>query len=479
MACGPYAGRMPAVLCAVLSVGILIRIMVGSRPEAIAWAAFFCLGTMMNQIEQVVPVLWKAIFDEAGRQETTLEMIASENHVSAAVLAAAATPLTNKYAEGYPGKRYYGGCQYVDVVENLARDRAKQLFGCDHVNVQPHSGSQANQAVLLAALMPGDTIMGLDLDHGGHLTHGKKVNISGKWFNAVSYKLNPETERIDMAEVRKTALEHKPKLIITGASAYAREWEWAKFAEIAKEIGAPLMSDIAHIAGLVATGFHSSPVAVADFVTTTTHKTLRGPRAGMTMCKADWAKKIDSAVFPGLQGGPLMHIIAAKAVAFGEALKPEFKTYSGQVVKNAKALAEEFMKRGYRLVTGGTDNHLMLIDLRAKDANLTGAAVEGWLQSAGIIVNKNMVPFDTRKAMETSGIRVGTPALTTRGLKEGEMKKVAGWFDAAVLAKGDAGKLEGIRGEVEEFTKGYPLPHVSVETEEAEGTGGSGLRGAA
>jgi len=420
---------------------------------------------LMNPIEQADPVLWQAIVDETRRQETTLELIASENHVSPAVMAAAATPLTNKYAEGYPGKRYYGGCQFVDVVENLARDRAKQLFGCDHVNVQPHSGSQANQAVFLAALSPGDTIMGLHLDHGGHLTHGKSVNMSGKWFKAVHYTLNPETERIDMAEVRKTALEHKPKLIITGASAYPRAWEWEKFAEIAKEIGALLMADIAHIAGLVATGHHTSPVAVADFVTTTTHKTLRGPRSGMTMCKADWAKKIDSAVFPGLQGGPLMHIIAGKAVAFGEALRPEFKTYSGQVVKNAKVLAEEFTRRGYRLVTGGTDNHLMLIDLRKKDANLTGAAVEGWLQSAGIIVNKNMVPFDTRKAMETSGIRVGTPALTTRGLKEGEMKSVAAWFDAAVLSAGDAGKLAAIRGEVEEFTKQYPLPHLMVEAE--------------
>jgi glycine hydroxymethyltransferase len=422
----------------------------------------------MNPIAQSDPQLWQALTDETRRQESTLELIASENHVSPAVLAAAATPLTNKYAEGYPGKRYYGGCQFVDVVENLARDRAKQLFGCDHVNVQPHSGSQANQAVLLAALTPGDTIMGLNLDHGGHLTHGKSVNMSGKWFKAVHYGLNQQTERIDMAEVRKAALEHKPKLIITGASAYAREWEWAKFAEIAKEVGALLMADIAHIAGLVATGLHSSPVPYADFVTTTTHKTLRGPRAGMTMCKAEWAKKIDSAVFPGLQGGPLMHIIAAKAAAFGECLKPEFKTYSAQILKNAKTLAEELTKRGFRLVSGGTDNHLMLIDLRGKDANLTGAAVEGWLQTAGIIVNKNMVPYDTRKAMETSGIRVGTPALTTRGLKEAEMRKVAAWFDAAVQSGGDAGKLAAIRAQVEEFTKGFPLPHVRVEMEEAE-----------
>ncbi len=418
----------------------------------------------MNPIQQSDPALWQAISDETRRQESTLELIASENHVSPAVMAAAATPLTNKYAEGYPGKRYYGGCQFVDVVENLARDRAKQLFGCDHVNVQPHSGSQANQAVFLAALTPGDTIMGLHLDHGGHLTHGKSVNMSGKWFKAVHYTLNQQTERIDMAEVRKAALEHKPKLIITGASAYARFWEWAAFAEIAKEVGALLMADIAHIAGLVATGLHSSPVPYADFVTTTTHKTLRGPRAGMTMCKADWAKKIDSAIFPGLQGGPLMHIIAAKAVAFGEALKPEFKTYSEQVIKNAKTLAEELQRKGYRLVSGGTDNHLMLIDLRGKDANLTGAAVEGWLQTAGVIVNKNMVPYDTRKPMETSGIRVGTPALTTRGLKEADMKMVATWFDRGASSAGDLGALEKIRGEVQEFTKKFPLPHIDVTT---------------
>lgn len=429
----------------------------------------------MNPIAQSDPQLWQAISNEAQRQEATLELIASENHVMPSVLAAAASPLTNKYAEGYPGKRYYGGCQFVDVVENLARDRAKELFACDHVNVQPHSGSQANQAVFLAALrpgsnaegqVPGDTVMGLHLDHGGHLTHGKNVNMSGKWFKAVHYTLNQQTERIDMAEVRRAALEHKPKLIITGASAYPRFWEWDKFAEIAKEVGALLMADIAHIAGLVVTGHHPSPVPVADFVTTTTHKTLRGPRGGMTMCKAEWAKKIDSAVFPGLQGGPLMHIIAAKAAAFGECLKPEFKTYSGQVIKNARALAEEFVRKGYRLVSGGTDNHLMLIDLRGKDANLTGAAVEGWLQAAGIIVNKNMVPFDTRKPMETSGIRVGTPALTTRGLKEAEMKRVADWFDRAVQTAGDAAGLEKIRAEIEEFTRQYPLPHIKVELDE-------------
>ena len=424
----------------------------------------------MNPIAKQDPELWQAICDEQGRQESTLELIASENHVSPAVMAAAATPLTNKYAEGYPGKRYYGGCQYVDVVENLARDRAKQLFGCDHANVQPHSGSQANQAVFLAALTPGDTIMGLHLDHGGHLTHGKSVNLSGKWFKAVHYVLDPKTERIDLAEVRKLAIEHKPKLIITGASAYPRVWDFAGFAEIAKEVGALQMADMAHFAGLVATGLHPSPVPHADFVTTTTHKTLRGPRSGMTLCKADWAKKIDSAVFPGLQGGPLMHIIAAKAVAFGEALKPEFKTYCQQIIKNAQVLAEELTRRGYRLVSGGTDNHLMLIDLRAKDANLTGAAVELWLQSAGIIVNKNMVPFDTRKAMETSGIRIGTPALTTRGLKEPEMRKVAEWFDRAASSAGEEKTLGRIRGEISEFTRQYPLPHLECNVSAVQHT---------
>ncbi len=414
----------------------------------------------MNPIANQDPELWQAICDEENRQESTLELIASENHVSPAVLAAAATPLTNKYAEGYPGKRYYGGCQYMDVVENLARDRARQLFGCDHVNVQPHSGSQANQAVFLAAISPGDTIMGLHLDHGGHLTHGKSVNLSGKWFKAVHYTLNPKTERIDLAEVRKLAHEHKPKLIITGASAYPRVWDFAGFAEIAHEVGAVQMADMAHFAGLVATGLHPSPVPYAEFVTTTTHKTLRGPRSGMVLCKAMWAKKLDSAVFPGLQGGPLMHIIAAKAVAFAEALRPEFKLYCQQIIKNAQVLAEELTRRGYRLVSGGTDNHLMLIDLRAKDANLTGAMAEQWLQTAGMIVNKNMVPFDTRKAMETSGIRVGTPALTTRGLKEPEMKLVAQWFDRAASSAGDEKTLLRIRGEVSDFTRQYPLPHL-------------------
>lgn len=419
----------------------------------------------MNPIEAQDPVLWQAITDEEHRQNSTLELIASENHVSPAVLAAAGSVLTNKYAEGYPGKRYYGGCQYVDVVEDLARQRAKELFHCDHVNVQPHSGSQANQAVFLAALTPGDTIMGLNLDHGGHLTHGKSVNMSGKWFRAVHYGLDPKTERIDLAAVRALAQEHKPKLIITGASAYARIWDFAGFEEIAKSVGALHMSDIAHIAGLVAAGAHPSPVPHADFVTTTTHKTLRGPRSGMTMCRDQWAKKIDSAVFPGLQGGPLMHIIAAKAVAFGEALKPQFKDYAWQIIKNAQALALELMARGYRLVSGGTDNHLMLVDLRARDPNLTGAAVEGWLQQAGIIVNKNMIPFDTRKATETSGVRLGTPALTTRGLREPEMALVAQWFDRAASSGGEPTVLQRINAEVSEFTRNYPLPHAGDHTQ--------------
>ncbi len=421
----------------------------------------------MNPIDHQDPELWQAICNEQHRQESTLELIASENHVSPAVMAAAGSPLTNKYAEGYPGKRYYGGCQLVDVVENLARDRASKLFGSDHVNVQPHSGSQANQAVFMASLNPGDTILGLHLDHGGHLTHGKSVNQSGKWFKAVHYTLDPKTERIDMAEVRKLAHEHKPKLIITGASAYSRIWDFPAFAEIAHEVGAVQMADIAHIAGLVATGLHPSPVPCAEFVTTTTHKTLRGPRGGMVLCKAEWAKKIDSAVFPGLQGGPLMHIIAAKAAAFGEALQPDFKTYCQQIIANAQTLAEELVRRGYRLVSGGTDNHLMLVDLRAKDSALTGAAVENWLQSAGIIVNKNMVPFDTRKAMETSGIRVGTPALTTRGLREAQMVKVAEWFDRAASSAGEESVLARIRGEVREFTHQYPLPHPEASRTEA------------
>lgn len=431
-----------------------------------------------NPIAQQDPELWKAFVAEQDRQQNTLELIASENHVSPAVMAAAGSLFTNKYAEGYPGRRYYGGCENMDTVERLAIDRAKSLFGCEHVNVQPHSGSQANQAVLLAAMnpgsqfgeaeqrekapdapvrTPGDMILSLHLDHGGHLSHGKNVNISGKWFRVTHYRVDRETGRINMSEVRALAKECKPKLIITGASAYPRIWEWEKFAEIAKEVGALLMADIAHIAGMVAVGLHPSPVAVSDFVTTTTHKTLRGPRGGITMCKEAWAKKIDSAVFPGLQGGPLMHIIAAKAAAFGEALRPDFKTYQQLVLDNAKALAESLVAKGLHLVSGGTDNHLMLVDLRKGYPAVTGALAEAWLGQSGIVVNKNMIPYDERKPMETSGLRIGTPALSTRGMGGDEMRKVAGLIDRALASAGDANALAKIRGEVLELCKQFPL----------------------
>lgn len=432
-----------------------------------------------NPIADQDPELWKAFLAEEDRQANTLELIASENHVSAAVLAAAGSVFTNKYAEGYPGKRYYGGCENMDAVERLAIDRAKSLFGCDHANVQPHSGSQANQAVLLAAMnpgsrfdeaeqkeknpdqpvrTPGDMILSLHLDHGGHLSHGKNVNISGKWFRVTHYFVDRETGLINMSEVRRIAVECKPKLIITGASAYPRIWDWAAFAEVAKEVGAMLMADIAHIAGMVAVGLHPSPVPVADFVTTTTHKTLRGPRGGLTMCKEAWAKKIDSAVFPGLQGGPLMHIVAAKAAAFGEALRPSFKQYQQLVLDNAKALAESLMSRGLNLVSGGTDNHLMLVDLRKQYPNVSGAMAEDWLGQAGIVVNKNMIPFDERKPMETSGLRLGSPALSTRGMGPDEMRTIAGLLDKALASSGDSGKLAAIKSEVRQVCKQFPMP---------------------
>lgn len=421
---------------------------------------------------------WKAFEAETDRQQNTLELIASENHVSPAVLAAAGSNFTNKYAEGYPGRRYYGGCWNMDIVESLAIERAKKLFQCQHANVQPHSGSQANQAVLLAALnpgsrfdeaeqreknpgepprTPGDMILSLHLDHGGHLSHGKNVNISGKWFRVTHYGVDRETGRINMSEVRRLARECKPKLIITGASAYPRIWDWAGFADIAKEMGALLLADIAHVAGLVAVGLHPSPTPMADFVTTTTHKTLRGPRGGMTMCREEWAKKIDSAVFPGLQGGPLMHIIAAKAVAFGEALRPEFKAYQQKVLDNAQALAESLLSRGLDLVSGGTDNHLMLVDLRKKYPDVAGAMAEDWLGQANIVVNKNMIPFDERKPMQTSGLRIGTPALTTRGFGPDEMRKVADLICRVLNAKGDKAAIEAARGEVLSLCTQFPL----------------------
>ncbi|HSW47198.1 MAG TPA: serine hydroxymethyltransferase [Phycisphaerae bacterium] len=410
-------------------------------------------------IRQQDPDLYEVMVAELDRQTNCLEMIASENHVSRAVLEAVGSVLTNKYAEGYPGKRYYGGCAFVDRAEDLARDRAKQLFGCDHVNVQAHSGSQANMAVYLAVLKPGDTVLSLDLAHGGHLSHGLKANFSGTFYNIIHYGVDRQTEVFDMAEICKVAHQVKPRMIITGASAYPRVIDFAAFGDIAREVGAYHMADIAHIAGLVATGLHPSPIPHADFVTTTTHKTLRGPRAGMIMCKAEFAKAIDSKIFPGTQGGPLMHVIAGKAAAFGEALKPEFKTYQQRIVANAKALAEALKGYGYRLVSGGTDNHLMLVDLRQVHADITGKDAEGWLELAGIIVNKNMIPFDERKPTQTSGLRIGTPAVTTRGLGPDELRTVAGWIHEVISGRGDAAVATKVRGQVLDMCRRFPLPH--------------------
>ncbi|MCB9867438.1 MAG: serine hydroxymethyltransferase [Phycisphaerales bacterium] len=395
---------------------------------------------------------------EQQRQHDTLELIASENHVSPAVREAVGSVFTNKYAEGYPGKRYYGGCVNMDAAEDLARDRAKQLFGCDHVNVQPHSGSQANTAVYLACLEPGDTVLSLDLAHGGHLSHGLKVNISGMLYNIVSYGVDRESECLDYAAIRALAREHKPKLIISGASAYPRTIDFNAFAEIANEVGALHLADIAHIAGLVAVGLHPSPVPMSAFVTTTTHKTLRGPRGGMIMCKEDYAKKIDSRIFPGTQGGPLMHVVLGKAVAFGEALTPEFKAYQGRILENAQVLAERLVAAGNRIVSGGTDNHLMLLDLRANYPDVTGKDAESWLETSGIIVNKNMIPFDERKPIHTSGLRIGTPAVTTRGMKAEEMRTIAGWIDTVLHSRGDAAVMARVRGEVSALCDQFPLP---------------------
>ena len=404
------------------------------------------------------PEAWKYLSAEEDRQHYTLELIASENHVSKAVRQTVGSVFTNKYAEGYPGRRYYGGCQNMDGVEELARERAKQLFGADHANVQPHSGAQANAAVYLAVLRPGDTLLSLSLAHGGHLSHGLKVNMTGLLFNVVQYEVDPKTEQVDYAVVRQMAQEHKPKLLISGASAYPRTFDFDKFSEIAHSVGAVHMADIAHIAGLVAVGLHPSPVPTADFVTTTTHKTLRGPRGGMILCKEDWKKKCDSRVFPGTQGGPLMHCIAGKAVAFGEALRPEFKEYQQQILNNAQALADALVSLGNRLVSGGTDTHLMLLDLRPAYPDVTGAQAESWLEEACIVVNKNMIPFDERKPVETSGLRIGTPALTTRGLKEAEMKTIAGWIDRVLRSQGDAGVIEQVRGDVRAMCDQFALP---------------------
>ena len=413
-----------------------------------------------RSMKEVDPEVAAAVADESNRQETHLELIASENFVSPAVMEAAGSTLTNKYAEGYPGKRYYGGCEFVDVVENLARDRARQLFGADFANVQPHSGSQANMAVYLAELKPGDTILGMDLAHGGHLTHGSKVNFSGLLFNIVSYGVKQDTGTIDYDQVREQAHKHKPKLIVVGASAYPRIIDFQIFRDVADEVGAKLMVDIAHIAGLVVAGEHPSPVPLAEFVTTTTHKTLRGPRGGMIMGRAEFEKKVNSRIFPGIQGGPLMHVIAAKAVAFKEALQPDFKTYQQQIRRNATALADSLLESGYDLVSGGTDNHLVLLDLSNKD--ITGKEAEDALGAAGITVNKNAVPFDTRPPAVTSGIRIGTPAITTRAMKEAEMKEIGRLIDEALQNRNDEARLTAIRKTVAELAGRFPLYRNSV-----------------
>ena len=404
-------------------------------------------------IRQTDPAVADAIEQELARQQSHIELIASENFVSPAVMAAMGTPLTNKYAEGYPGHRYYGGCECVDIVENLARDRACQLFGAEHANVQPHSGAQANMAVYFAMLQPGDTVMGMNLSHGGHLTHGSPVNMSGKYFHFVPYGVDGETERLDYDEVRRIALECKPKMIVAGASAYPRVIDFEKLRAIADEVHALLMVDMAHIAGLIAAGLHPNPVPYADFVTTTTHKTLRGPRGGMILCRAEYAKAIDKAIFPGTQGGPLEHIIAAKAVCFYEALQPAFKAYQQQIIANAKALESAFREEGIRMVSGGTDNHLLLLDFTGRD--VTGKQLETWLEEANITVNKNTVPNENRSPFVTSGIRVGTPAVTTRGLKEEQMDMIARWI-ARIVREGESACPQ-VQAEVEALMANYPL----------------------
>ena len=407
----------------------------------------------LSCIKNADPELYDAMEKELARQRGNLELIASENIVSPAVMAAMGSHFTNKYAEGYPGKRYYGGCEFVDVAENLARDRLKELFGCEYCNVQPHSGAQANFAVYFAVLKPGDTIMGMNLSHGGHLTHGSPVNISGSYFNIVPYGVSEETERIDYDEMEKIALECKPKLIVSGASAYPRVIDFKRIREICDKVGALMMVDIAHIAGLVAAGLHPSPVPYADFVTTTTHKTLRGPRGGVIMCKEKYGKAIDKAIFPGTQGGPLMHVIAAKAVAFKEALSPQFRDYQGQIVKNAAAMANRFTQRGVRLVSGGTDNHLMLVDLRKE--NMTGKELEALLDRAHITANKNTIPFETTSPFITSGVRIGTPAITSRGMKEGEAETIADLVTEVIRGREEA--IPSVSEKVKTLCEKFPI----------------------
>ena len=409
----------------------------------------------MQHLKETDPAIYKAIMQELKREQNNLELIASENIVSEAVLEAQGCLMTNKYAEGYPAARWYGGCEYVDVAEQLAIERAKKLFGAEHVNVQPHSGSQANMAVYLAALEYDDTVLAMDLACGGHLTHGLKINFSGRSYNFVSYKVDPVTEMLDYDGIEALAKEHKPKMIVCGASAYSRTIDFKKFRQICDKAGALLFVDMAHIAGLVAAGLHPSPVPYAEFVTTTTHKTLRGPRGGMILCREQFAKKINSVVFPGIQGGPLMHVIAAKAVAFGEALTKEFKQYQSQIIKNAQAFAKEMGILGYRIVAGGTDNHLFMVDLRSR--NVTGKEAAAVLDKVSITVNKNLIPFDPQPSVVTSGIRIGTPAVTTRGMKESQMRKIAGLIDQAILNRDNEGKLAKVKAGVHELTDGFPI----------------------
>jgi glycine hydroxymethyltransferase len=416
----------------------------------------------MDILKESDPEVFNAIQSEEVRQRDELELIASENYTSRAVMEAVGSVLTNKYAEGLPAKRYYGGCEFVDQAERLAIDRVKQIFGADHANVQPHSGASANQAVYFAALEIGDPVLAMDLAQGGHLTHGMKLNFSGRWYPTVGYGVDPKTERIDVDNLARLAREHKPKLILAGASAYSRQIPFETIAGIAREVGAVFFVDMAHIAGLVAARLHPDPVPVADFVSTTTHKTLRGPRGGVVLCKQGWAKKLDSAVFPGLQGGPLMHVIAGKAVCFGEALRPEFKAYAAQVIANASVLAEELTRAGFRLISGGTDNHLILVDMTSR--GLTGKIAEAALGRAGITVNKNLIPFDQRKPMDPSGIRMGTPALTTRGLREDAIRQVAAWIVAVLAQPDNEAVARRIRGEIRQFVRDYPVPADAAAT---------------
>jgi glycine hydroxymethyltransferase len=413
----------------------------------------------MDVAKTADPEIWQAIHDEGVRQQHGLEMIASENYTSPAVMAAQGSVLTNKYAEGLPGKRYYGGCEFVDVVERLAIERVLKLFGAARANVQPHSGAQANMAVYFAALNHGDTILAMDLAHGGHLTHGMHLNFSGKWYKVQAYGVRKEDERIDFDQVARLAREHKPKLVVAGASAYPREIDFSEFANICKENQALLMVDMAHIAGLVAGDQHGNPVPFSDFVTSTTHKTLRGPRGGFVLCRQEWGQKINQAVFPGLQGGPLMHVIAAKAIGFGEALKPEFKSYAAQIVANAKTLAHELTRLGFRVVSGGTDNHLLLVDVASR--GLTGKVAEEALDAAGITVNKNKIPFDARPPLDPSGIRIGTPALTTRGMRETQMRDIARWIGEVLGSPGDKSVQQRVRGQVRELGEQFPAPRAS------------------